>query len=202
MTALVMIAGGYLIVLAWGLAIVAAAKRGDEAMTREIALAARDCLEVLPSHVGLERLAADLGEALGAERVTVIVRAPDERDTGIVGACLGVAGLVGCRVPVGEVAVSGVLDSEEAALFGLAREDEPATTWAYAHVPVARTEEGVVGAVMVASRTCRPFTGHEMGTIERLATRNAGRFARSAPSAARPSPAGEAFYESRRSRAV
>jgi hypothetical protein len=168
MTTIALVVMGYLVFLGFVLSLLAAAKRGDEALGRS-----GPSVEVLRDREPLGRIAADVHHLLGAERVTVIVGEGEHRESGLVAACFGAPGLLGARIPVAAETSAGVLHPEEAAALGLAG----GTSWSFAHIPLDGPE-GVSGAITVATRRPNAFTPGELGRIERLARRGAPEFER------------------------
>ena len=168
MTMLVLLPLGYLAFVGFVMAIMRAAARGDQVVPFPGAL-----LEVLDDHEPLGRVAADVHDLLGAERVTVILGEDGRRDGGLVVACLDAPGLLGARVPVGSETSAGVLDPEEAAALGL----PGGASWSFAHIPLDGPE-GVAGAIGVATRRPTAFTRGELVRMEQLARRGAPVFER------------------------
>lgn len=168
-----LLALAYVAALAAVLAVLTVAKRADEDMTAK-AGEVRGPLEMLPSHVPLGRVAAEIADASGAQRVAMIMGVPDEPEAGIVGACLGAPpGLLGSRVPVERVAASGALGPAEAMVLGLAGNSDADLPWAFAKVPIAARGDEVVGTVALARAGSCSFTERDLASVERLATRGA-----------------------------
>ena len=173
------------------MALLTAAKHGDQAMERAAADELRVMpgpahpsrspvrwstpVDMLPDHEELAQVAAQVRQILGVERVSVIL-ADDDR-SGHVAACVNAPGLVGARVPVEPKRATGMLDGDEAAALGLIGETPGGASWTYAHVPL-HGPDGVTGAISVAARRVLAFTSGEMKLIERLARRGAPEFER------------------------
>ena len=168
MTTLVIGALGYLALVGFVMTIMRAAALGDEA-----APLPAPAVEVLEDHEPLGRIAADVHDLLGADRVTVVLGEGERGDGGLVVACLDAPGLLGARVPVAAETAAGLLEAEEAAALGL----PGGTAWTFAHVPLDGPD-GVTGAVCVAARRPTAFTGGELERIEQLARRGAPVFER------------------------
>lgn len=174
MTTLAIVGVTYLIFLLLVLAVLTVAKRADEATERHV-LALGGAVETFPDHAALGRVAAEICNALEAERVSVVLTDPGEPGIGVVRACLGAPGLLGSRVPLEPRSSTGVLGAAEAAVLGLAAEaGSPA--WRFAHVPIAGAGQ-VVGAVTAASRS-RTFADTDLTLIEHVARRAARPFDR------------------------
>jgi hypothetical protein len=185
-TTVLLVVGGYVLFVAFVLAVMTAAKRGDEAMDREQAsrhagpaawqgqLLARQGepprVEALPAYDALGRLAGDVRGALGAKRIAVMVSDPEDPGTGTVVASLGAPELLGSRVRISTDFASGSPGPEEARVLGIGHEGRPRVPWRFARVPIA-TEQNVLGVVAVASRRPRAFTSRDVTFLERLAGR-------------------------------
>lgn len=168
MTIAVLAALGYLAFAGFVMSIMKAAARADEVVPPRA-----PALEVLEHHEPLARIAADVHDLLGAERVTVILGHGERCDGGLVVACMDAPGLLGAHVPVASETAAGVLGPEEAAALGLSG----GAAWSFAHVPLDGPE-GVTGAVSVAARRPTAFSGGELERIEQLARRGAPVFER------------------------
>lgn len=168
MTMLMLGGLGYLALMGFVIALMRAAALGDAAAPPPV-----PAVEVLEDHVPLGRVAADVHDLLGAERVTVILGERERHDGGLVVACLDAPGLLGERVPVASEIAAGVLEAEEAAALGL----PGGAAWTFAQVPLDGPD-GVTGAVCVAARRPTAFTGGELERIEQLARRGAPVFER------------------------
>jgi hypothetical protein len=195
MTTVALILVIYIALVASALALLNAAKRGDEAMDRAVAdeLASwsdpapahpyrgrvrwATPVEILPDHEMLGGVAAEVRAVLGVEQVTVALADGQYRDTGIVGACINAPGLLGERVPIEAMADTGFLPPEEAEDLGLTGDTPGGASWTYAHVPL-HGPAGVSGAVTVTARRMLPFTTGEIRQIERVARRGAPQFER------------------------
>lgn len=176
MTLVTVLGVAYLAFLTFTLALLAAGKRADDSATRQFQDMS-DSVQALPSLDALGRVAAEVREALGAERVAVVLSDPDEPTTGVVGACLGAPGLLGSRVPVGPTRATGVLQAQQASVLGLPRE-LGSDAWRFAHVPIAGTGN-VIGAVTAASRS-HTFAQADLRLIEHVARGGSGLFDRRA----------------------
>jgi hypothetical protein len=159
MITLALIIVGWLLLLALLMAILTAAKLGDEAMKRpDPAGASR--IEMLPDDTGFGQFAGEVAIELGAERVIVVIGDPAEPSTGVVAACLGTPGLVGRRLPMPSEPAHGVVQD-----------------WQFAQIPLKGMAERA-GAVAVASPGRRSFTDRELGFVERLARSQLAQFDR------------------------
>jgi hypothetical protein len=159
MTMLALMIVGWLVVVAFVMAILTAAKRGDEAMTSAYPADASG-IEMLPGDTGLGQFTGEVAIELGAERVIVVIGNPAEPSTGVVAACLGTPGLVGQRVPMPTERATGV-----------------AQDWHFAQIPLKGMAEAA-GAVAVASPGRRSFTDGDLGLVERLARSQLAQFDR------------------------
>jgi hypothetical protein len=179
---------GYALALAFVLRLLAAATRDEEPMLAcgpersvpydGLALVHPAPVEMLPAHVPLGRLAVELRDSLDVERVSVVVSDPRVPGTGVVGACLGAPGLLGSRIPVVDEAATGLLNASEATAVGLGDGHEDGAPWTYAHVPIAGTDDELLGAVTVATRRFRQFGERDLRTVERVARERAPQFDR------------------------
>ncbi len=190
MTLTLLLVCGYFAVLVLVLALLTAAKRGDEAMADAVPeirilpggshpgrgpVRWSQTVDVLPGHEELGDLADRIRHMLGVEQICVVVG--DEHASGLVAACIDAPGRLGARTPVGRRAVTGLLDRDEAAAYGLHGETPGGASWSYAHVPL-HGPDGLTGAIDVAARRVLPFSSGELRLIERLARRGTPRFER------------------------
>jgi hypothetical protein len=128
-------------------------------------------------HPALERLAADVHETLDVDRVAVVVSDDDEPGVGRVEACFGPPRLLGSRVELLPVPVTGPMSPFGATALGIAGADEHANAWTFAHVPITGSGE-LLGAVTVAALGEREFTDDDLTVLERLARSGVPRFDR------------------------
>jgi hypothetical protein len=163
---LALIVVAWLLVLGFVLAILTAAKLGDEsmaladgAMTRP-GPAGASLIEMLPDEEALGQLVGEVAIALGAERVVVMIADAGEPSTGVVAACLGTPGLVGRRVPMPTEPATGVVED-----------------WNFAQIPL-HGRVAAAGAVAVAALEPRSFTPRDLGFVEQLARSQLRRFDR------------------------
>ena len=175
---LALVAAGYLLFLAFVLALLTAAKRGDQVLAQQYANLHDPTARALPGHLPLAAVATAVHERLGAERIAVVVSDPDDPASGTVCAALGAPELLGSRVLVETAPAVGLLQPPQAEALGLAvapgGDDSP---WAFAHVPLIGSA-AVSGAVTVAARRPVAFGEHDIDAIERLARDGARHFDR------------------------
>jgi hypothetical protein len=156
MITLAIIVAVWLAVLAIVLAILTAAKLGDEAMIWSDLMArpepaGAEPIEMLPDGEALGQFAGEVAIALGAERVVVVIGDDVEASTGVVAACLGTPGLVGRRVPLPTELATGVVED-----------------WNFAQIPLTGDLEAK-GVVAVAAPEPHAFTDRDLGFVEALA---------------------------------
>lgn len=181
---ILLIVGVWIGIAAFALSLVVVAKRADEQMDRQRRRAAR--VETLPGHLPLGRLAVDIHEVFGVERVAVVL-SPDGTGAGRVTACLGTPGLLGRRVRVPGAPLTGSGRAATAKLAGLIPQGDAADSWAFAYAPIAAADD-VLGAVAVADRS-RPLAPEDLALLNHLATPTLYQSRRS-PRPQSPSPAG------------
>jgi hypothetical protein len=183
-TTILLVVAGYVLFVIFILAVMTAAKRGDEAMEASLGPVEQRAwegqalarpgdppqVEALPAYDALGRLAGDVRGALGAKRIAVMVSDPEDPGTGTVVASLGAPELLGSRVRISTDAASGSPGPEEARVLGIGHEGLPRVPWRFARAPIA-IEENVLGVVTVASRRPRAFTRRDVTFLERLAGR-------------------------------
>jgi hypothetical protein len=133
-------------------------------------------VETLPGHGFLGRLAEDVRDALGVDRVTIALADPDEPGMGIVGACTGEPDVLGHHAPLITEPGTGYKSAAEAAALGLC-EDADERPWSFAHVPI--DNDGDVPAVItLVARRARPFGPRDLGYVAQLARRRVPDFDR------------------------
>ena len=180
----------YAITLAFVLHLLAASKRREEATVlpesapanrrrfqRARIVAPPQAAAMPEAHPDLGRLATTVGDTLDVERVAIVLSDVDEPGTGVVAACYGVPRLLGHRVPVLSEPATGLLTAAELAELGLRDGDPDEELWAVAQLPITGTDE-LLGALAVASRSEREFTGDDLCVLERLAREGAPQFDR------------------------
>ncbi len=178
---------GYAATLAFVLHLLAAS-RGREEATRAAhrsaasaprldAVAAAPPVPAVVGHPPLERLAEDVHDALAVDRVIVVVSDDEKPGVGLVRACVGSPELLGSRIDLIPVPVTGPMSPFGAAALGIGDADERADAWTFAHVPIAGAGE-LLGAVTVATCGERDFTEADLTIVERLARSRVPRFDR------------------------
>jgi hypothetical protein len=180
---------GYAVTLAVALHLLTAARRDANRLTMRTKPDAASApapapLAAVPPPVArcdgppeLERLAADVHETLGVDRVAVVVTGEEGPGMGRVGACVGPDSLLGSRVSLIPEPVSGPMTPTGAAALGIGGPDEGEGAWSFAHVPIT-TEDELLGAITVACEGDRRFTDADLARLERLARSQVPRFDR------------------------
>jgi GAF domain-containing protein len=165
----ILIGSGYLVFVAFVVALLRASKLADKDMARQVRAE-------LPAELSLDRVVAQVHRAFEADHVTVVVADPEEPAMGRIEACLGAPSLVGRRIPVERTPATGVVGAPQAERLGLAPERQAGKPWRFAHVPIAGEGE-TLGTVTVARRS-RAFDGRDLEFIEHLARSGAHQFDR------------------------
>lgn len=150
-------AGCWAGIVSAALALLSAATRLDAAATSPAAVRA--------TSERLGRLALDVRDALGVERVAVVMHERAAPGHGVIVACCGCPELVGSRLHV-DGGFGWGPGAESRFLV------EPHEHWSVVSVPVAGPT-GIAGTVAVATRRRRGISSLEVGLLERMAVRAA-----------------------------